>query len=171
MNGSTGICTASGAVKSTLADRRQLTQTTKEKKPTRHRKVRADLLYDDGARKAIYQTDAHLNGPQGDLTAKTIVLYLATASQAVDRLEATGVVTLRENGRVTTGDSLEYVSEGETYTMSGTLVKMIEEGCRQNTGTKLTFSRSTDMLRIDGNEETRTQSTKSSADCSSPHTD
>jgi lipopolysaccharide export system protein LptA len=170
VNGRTGNLTAEGAVKSILAID-DVDPTTKEKKTTRAIASAGSLQYDDGARRAMYQTDAHLNGPQGDLTAKTIVLYLAAAGQAVDRLEATGVVTLRENGRVTTGDHLEYVSEGETYTMSGTLVKMIEEGCRQNTGTKLTFSRSTDMLRIDGNEEARTQSTKSSADCSSPHTD
>ncbi|HTL03789.1 MAG TPA: hypothetical protein VL243_16245, partial [Vicinamibacterales bacterium] len=65
----------------------------------------------------------------------------------------------------TTGDQLLYVADGGIYTMSGKLVKLIEPNCRQNTGTKLTFEKSTDKLQVDGNDESRSQSSKSAPGC------
>ena len=62
------------------------------------------------SRKVTYTTKAHLVGPQGDLTGETIVLTLGTNGQDIERLEATGDVTLTEVDRITTGDQLTYVA-------------------------------------------------------------
>jgi lipopolysaccharide export system protein LptA len=123
------------------------------------------MQYDDATRRMTYETTAHLVSPQGDITAAKIGLTLAKDSQDVKTLDAAGTVTLKETGRVTTGDALLYVAEGELYTMSGRLVKMIEANCRVSTGTKLTFDKSTDNLRIEGNDDSRTQSSKSAPGC------
>ena len=112
-----------------------------------------------------YDTSAHLVSPQGDITAAKIGLTFAADTQDVKNLEAAGTVTLKENGRVTTGDKLLYVSEGEAYTMTGKLVKMIEANCRESTGTTLNFERSTDKLRIDGSDDSRVQSNKTAPGC------
>ena len=123
------------------------------------------MQYDDAARRMTYDTKAHMVSPQGDITAATIALTLAKDTQDVKTLEAAGAVTLKENGRVTTGDKLLYVADGDIYTMSGKLVKMIEPNCRENTGTKLTFDKSTDNLRIEGNDDSRSQSSKATPGC------
>jgi lipopolysaccharide export system protein LptA len=121
------------------------------------------MLYDDAARRASYKTGASLDSPDGNIKATSILVYLATTGNAVDRLEATGAVTLSEPERVTTGDVLHYVAKDDTYTMTGALVKMVEKGCRTSIGTVLQFAKSTDKLRIDGNDDTRTQT--KNADC------
>lgn len=161
VNGRSGNLQAAGLVKSTLL-MNDTDPKTNERNPARATANAGELLYDDAARKMAYGANAHLNGPQGDITAKNIVLFLEKDSQDVARLEATDTVTLKENGRVTTGDKLLYVAEGQKYTMSGKLVKMLEPGCRESSGQILTFDESTDNLRIEGNEESRTQSIKGS---------
>ena len=138
---------------------------TKKPKSTLSTASGGTMQYDDAARRMSYDTNAHMVSPQGDITAAKIGLVFATDSQDVRTLDASGAVTLKENGRVTTGDTLLYVAEGEVYTMSGKLVKMIEANCRQSTGTKLTFDKSADNLRIDGNDDSRTQSNKAAPGC------
>jgi lipopolysaccharide export system protein LptA len=123
------------------------------------------MWYDDAARRMTYETAAHLVSPQGDITAAKIVLTLAQDTQEVKSLEAAGAVTLKENNHVTTGDKLLYVADGDLYTMSGKLVKMIEPSCRESTGTKLTFNKSADNLRIEGNDDSRSQSNKTTPGC------
>ena len=54
-----------------------------------------------------------MSGPQGDMTAATIELYLKPSGDELDRLEAYEGVTLREpNRRKTTGSRLTYFSSG-----------------------------------------------------------
>ena len=155
---------AEGSVKSTIFVN-DVDAVTKKPTSSASTATGASMQYDDAARKMSYDTTAHLVSPQGDITAAKIALTLAKDTQDVKTLEAAGTVTLKENGRVTTGDTLLYSADGETYTMSGKLVKMIEPNCRVNTGTKLTFDKSTDNLRIEGNDDSRTQSTKSTPGC------
>jgi len=125
----------------------------------------AAMQYDDAARRMNYDGTAHLVSPQGDITGAKIAVTFAKETQDVKTLEASGAVTLRERGRVTTGDQLLYVADGGIYTMSGKLVKLIQPDCRQNMGTRLTFEKSTDKLQVDGNDESRSQSSKSAPGC------
>jgi lipopolysaccharide export system protein LptA len=128
-----------------------------------------EMLYDDAARKATFRNKAHLNSPDGDITAELIIVSLAKGGNDVERLEAEGALTLKETDRVTTGDKLLYaLADHESYTVTGTPAKMVEKGCHVNTGTSLNFEKSTDKLRIDGNEETRTL-TKTEGKCIESH--
>ena len=128
-----------------------------------------EMQYDDAARKATFRIKAHLISPDGDITADRIVVSLAQNDNSVERLEAEGALTLKETDRVTTGEKLVYVlAENESYTVTGKPAKMVEKGCHVNTGTTLNFEKSTDKLRIDGNDETRTQ-TKTEGKCIESH--
>ena len=143
--------------------------TTKKKEAVMADGRGEDMLYDDAARKATFRTNAHLNGPDGDITAGNIVMSLGKETNDVEKLEAQGALTLVETTRVTTGDRLLYVRlPDENYTVTGKPAKMIDKGCHVNTGTTLSFSKTTDTLRIDGNEETRTQ-TKTEGKCTEQH--
>ena len=164
VDGHTGNLQAEGGVKSTLI----INDTDPEtKKPTPSRAIGAGttMQYEDAERRVTYTTNAHVTGPQGDIVASSIALTLAKESQDVERMVADGSVTLKESGRVTTGDKLVYVAKDESYTMSGKVAKMVEASCRQNTGTILRFEKSTDKLYIDGADESRMQSTKAAPGC------
>jgi lipopolysaccharide export system protein LptA len=120
------------------------------------------MQYDDALRTVTYTTKAHVVGSHGDLTAGTIVLTLGENGQDVERLEATSEVKLTEAERITTGEHLVYVAASEEYSVAGKgkLVRMFqitEEGCKRTEGNNLTFARGSDTLRVEGRDETRTQ--------------
>lgn len=133
----------------------------------------AEIRYDDAARQLSYTTAApvlsQLTGPQGDLRAGRIELLLKEGGGGAERLEAYNNVTARIDMRVATGARLTYVAEDQRYVMTGAAVvpvKLVEE-CRETTGKTLIFFKSTDRIIVDGNEEIRTETSRS-APCSAP---
>ena len=84
-----------------------LEQADKDKKKERVRSMATakEFTYDDAARRATYTGDAHLSGPQGDMTAAKHRAVSrsrrATSSNAPRRYDAK--LTLREQSRKTTG--------------------------------------------------------------------
>jgi LPS export ABC transporter protein LptC len=119
------------------------------------------LTYEDARRRATYTPGARLVGPEGDLRADTIVLVLDASGEALERLEADGAVSLRSEGRSSTGLHLVYHAADARYVMRGAPVRVLEQRpgeCRETLGRTLTFFRSTDTILVDGNEESRTQS-------------
>jgi lipopolysaccharide transport protein LptA/LPS export ABC transporter protein LptC len=144
----------------------QANDRTKAKEQVRSTARAKEMVYTDEARRAVYTGGAHLNGPQGDLAADKIELYLKESGSEVDRLEAYTSVNLKTpEGRKATGARLTYVSADERYTMTGPAVKITEE-CRETTGKTLTFFRSVDRIIVDGNEQRRTE-TKGVGACGS----
>ncbi len=130
----------------------------------------ADLVYDDAARRATYTTDARMNGPEGDVKADKIELYLEDGGGALERAEAYGSVSLRSESRTSLGTRLSYFAADARYVMSGTPVRIFEQlpaECRETVGRTLTFFRSTDSISVDGNRERRTQTT-SGGKCPEP---
>ncbi len=157
-----GNLKAEGSVRSTLMVQ-QTDAKTKEAKKVPTIATSRVLDYDDQARRATYTTDARLNGPQGDLVARKIELYLGQDDNELERVEGYEAVTLRESGRTATGDRLSYLAAGEQYDMTGIPVRIVEE-CRETTGRMLTFYKAVDRILVDGQQITRTR-TKSGGDC------
>jgi LPS export ABC transporter protein LptC len=157
-----GNLKAEGSVRSTLMVQ-QTDAKTKEAKRVPTIATSALLDYDDQARRATYTTDARLNGPQGDLVAKKIELYLGMNDNELERVEGYEAVTLRESGRTATGDRLSYKAGDEQYDMTGIPVRIVEE-CRETTGRTLTFYKVVDRILVDGQQITRTR-TKSGSNC------
>jgi LPS export ABC transporter protein LptC len=172
VEGKTGNLTAQGSVMSLMVVQ-DVNPTTKLRETTRSTGQAGQMVYEDALRKITYTTKARLVGPQGDLTAETIVLTLGSNGQDVERLEAFDAVTLKEGDRVTIGDHLTYLGTTAEYNMAGKgrLVRMLSttsEGCRKSEGRVLTFSRATDTLRIDGSEVTRSHSSTADTGCTPP---
>src|SRR5690606_11435294 len=127
-----------------------------------------DLHYEEAERRATYTTNAHVNGPQGDLRAVKIELYFVEGGGSLDRAEAYEQVRLDADRRTAAGARLTYTAADEKYVMSGAPVRILEvEECRETIGKTLTFWRSTDSILVDGNEEIRTL-TKSGGTCAEP---
>lgn len=158
-----GNLTATGSVRSTWIVE-QSDEQTKQKKGMPTIANARDLEYDDRTRRATYSTDAHVNGPQGDLIARKIELYLGRETDEFERVEAYEAVTWRESGRAATGDRLSYVAAEQRYELTGRPVRIVEE-CRESTGRTLTFYKSTDRVLVDGQQVARTR-TKSGSNCS-----
>jgi lipopolysaccharide transport protein LptA/LPS export ABC transporter protein LptC len=121
--------------------------------------------YEDTNRRATYTGDAHLNGPEGDVTAQRIELYLKESGDELDRVEAYDAVTLHSESSKTTGLRLTYFDADGRYVVRGTPVTTVDSCGRETTGRTLTFFKATDRIIVDGNEQIRTQ-TKGKSNCS-----
>jgi lipopolysaccharide transport protein LptA len=128
------------------------------------------LVYEEAAHRATYTKDARMNGPEGDLRAARIELYLKPEGGALDRLQAYENVVLRSADRTSSGAQLTYYAADARYVMTGTPVRVLEQlpsECRETVGRILTFFRATDTILVDGNEQGRTQTT-SGGKCPGP---
>ena len=150
-----GDLSASGGVTSTLA---LGAATATSGAPARGTIARGQTMtYDDAARTATYTTAAQMSGPEGDLSADRIVLALAAADRALDRIEGAGTVIARVEARDARGATLKYFAADGRYVMTGAPVTFTEE-CRVTTGRTLTFFGTAGKLIVDGNEAARTVS-------------
>jgi lipopolysaccharide export system protein LptA len=149
----------------------------------------AEIRYDDAARRLTYGPPAptsaggvapapgtvaptgaaQLSGPQGDLRGGRIDVRLAKSEPRIEGLDAYTDVSIRLDRRVATGDRLTYFASEERYVMTGIAtvpVKIVEE-CRETIGRTVVFFKSADRIIVDGNEEVRTQSSRSGP-CQAP---
>jgi lipopolysaccharide export system protein LptA len=123
-----------------------------------------DFAYVDSLRRATYTGDAHITGPQGDLTSPRVELFLKPSGDELDRAEAYEGVTLRGEGRKTTGIRLTFFGADQRYVVTGSPVTIVDECGRETTGRTLTFFKATDRIVVDGNEQIRTQ-TRGKSNC------
>jgi lipopolysaccharide export system protein LptA len=105
-----------------------------------------------------------MTGPQGDMTAAKIELYLKPSGDELERAEAYDALTLREQNRTTTGARMTYTTDDEKYVVTGTPVEIVDECGRHTTGKTLTFTKATDTIVVDGSNQIRTQ-TKGGGKC------
>ena len=107
-----------------------MTSTLREQEDKDKKKVRSqstgtsnDLKYEDGPRRLTYTGAAHLVGPEGDMSAQKIELYLKLGGDDVERAEGYAApnekLTLREVHRTTTGARMTYTADKETYVVTG----------------------------------------------------
>lgn len=164
-----GNLTATGGVRSTW--RLEDTDAKTGKTETKTTIATAEqLVYEEARRLATYTTNARMNGPEGDLRAARIELFLDETGRALERAEAYEAVTLRSDLRWSVGDRLTYFAADARYVMSGAPVRIYEQQaqeCRETTGRTLTFYRSTDSISVDGDQEQRTE-TRSGGKCPVP---
>ena len=126
-----------------------------------------DFKYNDEARRMVYTTDAHLSGPEGDMTAVRIELYLKPSGDELERAEAYDNVVLRERSRETKGSKLIYTTANETYVVTGAPVKILDQCQRETIGRTLTFNKGADSIVVDGNAQIRTQTKGGNGNCPS----
>jgi lipopolysaccharide transport protein LptA len=151
-----GDLSATGRVVSTMVIE-QVNAATKAREPVRSVATARQMVYKDTSHLVTYAGEAHLDGPQGDLAADRIELFLKAGGRELERLEGYGNVKIRTpEGRTATGARLTYVAAADEYTMTGTPVTYEDES-GETTGNSLTFSRSTDRIVVDGKGQRRTE--------------
>jgi lipopolysaccharide export system protein LptA len=148
-----GDLSAAGPVTTTAL----LAQLDKDKKKERVRSVATAqaFKYEEALRRAAYTGDAHLSGPQGDITANRIDLYLKPTGDEVERAEAfageSDTVAIREQNRKTVGNHLTYTSEDDRYVIIGKPAMNTDACGNETSGATLTFVKATDTITVDGN--------------------
>jgi lipopolysaccharide export system protein LptA len=162
-----GDMTGSGHVMSTT-----IRQHMSEGKPPERAPSTAtanDFKYEDDARRLTYTDGAHMVGPEGDLSATTIELYLTESGDDVKRAEAYTdageTMTLREENRTTTGSRMTYTAAQEMYVVSGFPALVVDACARETTGKILTLVKATDTIVVDGNKQIRTQTKGGTGKC------
>jgi LPS export ABC transporter protein LptC len=160
-----GNLTASGGVVTSTV----LEEVDKDKQKQRTHSIGSakDLAYDDATRRMKYTGDAHMSGPDGDMTATRIELYLKPSGDELDRAEAYDNLTLREQNRETKGTKMIYTTADEKYVVTGAPVKIVDPCQRETIGRTLTFIKATDTIVIDGNAQIRTQTKGGGGKCPS----
>jgi lipopolysaccharide export system protein LptA len=136
------------------SDKKQPEAKEKQKQPEPTTTVAQDLVYEDGKHRATYTGTVHMSGPDGDVTADKIELFLAEQGGQLERAEADGNVVSRQQMHRAYGTHLTYVSKDELYTMVGTPVKMYDDqppNCKVTTATTLTFDRNGNRSTASGN--------------------
>ncbi|MEX2271289.1 MAG: LPS export ABC transporter periplasmic protein LptC, partial [Vicinamibacterales bacterium] len=120
-----------------------------------------DMIYDESRREATFRTKARFRGPEGDMTADRIVVFLREDGNTLDRIEAYDDITARlEGGRVATGLRLTYNAKTRRYTMEGKPLVVRRQfpdkaaggaiRCEKTEGASLTFDRSADTFDVHG---------------------
>ncbi len=121
------------------------------------------FVYQDDKRLATYTAEgttlAHIVGPQGDVTARRIDLYLEEGGNQLQRAEADGDVTTIEGNRVAKGRHLTYTASDATYVMVGAPVEVVEKqstSCKKTLTATLQFKRASDSISTVGRPVTTT---------------
>ncbi|HEV3484275.1 MAG TPA: LptA/OstA family protein, partial [Vicinamibacterales bacterium] len=114
--------------------------------------------YEEAKRLAVYvgteKAQANIVGPQGDVTADRIELYLKEGTNELERAVARGKVYAKESNRNARGDHLTYTAADDLYVMTGTPVVAIEEtppSCKRTTAPTITFKRSVENVQVASN--------------------
>ncbi len=135
----------------------EVDQKTNVRRTTRSIGESEAFLYEDAKRLATYTEKAHLIGPEGDVTAERLELFLVKNANELERAEgygANGAVIVKEGGRVATGARVTYLAKDQTYLMSGTPVEALEtapDDCKKSIGATLTFQRAVETIKMAGN--------------------
>ena len=163
-----GNLSASGGITTTaILEAKDKKETPGGKSRTASIATAKDVKYDDAQRRLTYTGGAHMSGPEGDMTASRIELYLTPSGDELERAEAYDNLTLREQSRETKGATLIYTTSNETYVITGAPVKIVDQCQRETVGRTLTFNKGTDSVVVDGNSQIRTQTKGGNGKCTS----
>jgi lipopolysaccharide export system protein LptA len=114
-----------------------------------------DLLYKDNEHQATYTGNPHMKGPDGDVTAETIVLFLAQQGGQLERAEADGNVVSKQEQRRAYGRHLTYVAKDDIYTMVGVPAKVYDDvapNCKYTEAATVSFKKAVNTTSASGTE-------------------
>lgn len=115
-----------------------------------------ELLYEEWTNRIVYTGDVQIR--QGDIETKSpqAVVTLTADGQDVERLVAGEPVEVHQGLRHATGRQGTYTPQNETFVLVGDKVAM-QDLDRRVEGRVLIFQVGNDRIRVDGQEEVRTE--------------
>jgi LPS export ABC transporter protein LptC/lipopolysaccharide transport protein LptA len=145
--------TGSGGVASILYPRPQ-PAATKPPEPVETRSE--ELLYDEAKNRVTYKGEVAIR--QGDIRTKSpeAVVTLSADGSAIESVVAGEPVEVVQGARKATGTRGTYTPGNETFVLVGEKVQL-QDADRHVEGRILTFQVGDDRIRVDGQEEARTE--------------
>jgi lipopolysaccharide export system protein LptA len=141
----------------------QMTLEEADDKPTKDKAPKAptqptittaqDFQYDDNEHRGTYTGNPHMKGPDGDVTADTIVLFLAQQGGQLERAEADGNVVSKQVQRRAYGRHLTYVAKDDLYTMVGQPAKVYDDvvpNCKYTEAATVSFKKAANTTSASG---------------------
>jgi lipopolysaccharide export system protein LptA len=139
-----------------------------------------EISYTDSSRRIEYRSTpaggaktpngtVRVNGPQGNLEASRIEVFLQKESGRAERLEAYEHVTARIDTKTATADHLTYVASADRYELTGGAApaKIVYE-CTTQIGKTLTYSKADGSIFADGKDELRARTSNAGCQQASP---
>jgi lipopolysaccharide transport protein LptA len=126
--------------------------TTKQRKQVEQNGSAEEFEYKDSTRQAVYTKNARVVGPEGDVTAERIVLFLKEKVNELERAEAYEKVTLKEGVRLVQGSKMVYTAADDRYVITGPPVLIVEEKpkCGEMRAQTAIYERSKNRMLADG---------------------
>ncbi len=94
-----------------------------------------------------------MKGPDGDVTADTIVLFLAQQGSQLERAEADGSVVSKQEQRRAYGQHLTYIAKEDIYTMVGLPAKVYDDvapNCKYTEAATVSFKKAVNTTSASG---------------------
>jgi hypothetical protein len=94
-----------------------------------------------------------MKGPDGDVTADTIVLFLSEQGGQLERAEADGNVISKQVQRRAYGKHLTYLAKEDTYTMVGLPAKVYDDvapNCKYTEAVTVSFKKAANTTSASG---------------------
>jgi lipopolysaccharide transport protein LptA len=126
--------------------------TTKQRKQVEQNGSSEEFEYKDATRQAVYTKNARVTGPEGDIQAERIVLFLKEKANELERAEAYEKVTLKEGVRLVQGSKMVYTAADDRYVITGPPVLIVEEKpkCGEMLAQTATYERAKNRMLADG---------------------
>jgi lipopolysaccharide export system protein LptA len=116
-----------------------------------------DLVYDDGEHRATYTGNPYMKGPDGEVNADKIVLFLAQQGGQLERAEADGNVISKQEKRRAYGKHLTYIAKEDIYTMVGLPAKVYDDvaapNCKYTEAATVSFKKAANTTSASGTPE------------------
>ena len=129
-----------------------------------------EISYTDSQRRIDYRNapagstkpgsgTVRVNGPEGNLEANRVEVFLRKDDSRADRIEAYQRVTARIDTKTATADRLTYHAMTDEYDMkgAGTVPVKFSDGCVVQSGMTVVYSKAKDSLQMSGGETMRTE--------------
>jgi len=115
------------------------------------------MVYEDSRQKAVYDQDIKMNSSMGVLNSDRLEVFLESKQNqtAVQRLRASGAVTVRQPGRTSFSDFADYFRDEDKLFLSGGPPRVIDSERGSTSGARLTMNLNDDSISVEGDPETR----------------
>lgn len=129
-----------------------------------------EISYTDSQRRIEYRNapaaatkpgtgTVRVNGPEGNLEADRVEVFLQKDNSRAERIEAYQRVTAKIDTKTTTADRLTYLAATDEYDMKGAgrVPVKFSDGCIEQSGMTAIYSKAKDSLQFRGGEVMRTE--------------
>jgi len=115
------------------------------------------MVYEDSLQRAVYETGVKVKSSMGVLNSNQLEIFLTSKDNqtAVERLLATGAVTIHQPNRTSSSDLAEYFRDQDRVVLSGGSPRILDSERGSAVGARLTMHLDDGSIAVEGDAENR----------------